>query len=120
MAQWERAPESIVWSSVAPRRGAESDLEWELRRFCNRGGRVTPDLARDVLFWLDLGREPRDVARWLREQLEVGEAARSPSVSLEDSLFPRDARIPEAGERIGWTRKRRRASRRGRRRRSFS
>jgi hypothetical protein len=117
MAQWDKAPEP----SVARTPGADSDLERDLRRFCERADRLTPDLARDVLFWLDLGEEPRDVARWLLEQLEVGgDASRDPSVRQDSSLFPPDERTDDAGERSGCMRKRRRVARRVLGRRSVS
>jgi hypothetical protein len=112
MAHEDKSPEPIIWSSTAPKPGADSDLERDLRRYCETD-RLTPELAQDVLFWLDLGRGPRDVARWLRHQLEDGQdAARFPTAPDENSLFPQDKHTVEAGQGTGWTRKRKHPTRR--------
>jgi len=108
-----RESEPIRWASPAPKPGADSDLERNLRRVCASGECLAPELARDALFWLDLGEEPRDVARWVRSQLRDGpNAARFPSMPADDSLFPQDEHTVEARGGTAWTRKRKRPTRR--------
>jgi hypothetical protein len=93
MAREEEALAQIVWSSATPTPGVDSDLECDLRKVCQRSDRLSPELAQDVLFWLDLGGEPRDVARWLRHELENGRELASFSTARDvNSLFSRDTR----------------------------
>jgi hypothetical protein len=92
----QEEPVPIRWAGPDPRpdsdRLADQRLDRDLRELCERGRGVTPELARDVVFWLDLGRSPRDVARWLRVELEdEPDTARFSSKPLHDSLFPHDA-----------------------------
>jgi hypothetical protein len=59
--------------------GATSDVELarELRGLCEHSAWLAPDLARDAVFWLDLGAPPRTVEAWL-----LGELMRDPEGSL--------------------------------------
>jgi hypothetical protein len=100
MAYREEALEPISWSSADPEPGVDADLERDLRSVCERGDRVTPDLAQDALFWLDVGGEPRDVAQWLRHEIGDGRhGARFPKGRDGNSLFSRDQRTPDAGQK---------------------
>jgi hypothetical protein len=113
MAHGDKEPEPIVWSSGprVPCRG--SGLERDLREICERSEHVDPELAQDVLFWLDLGGEPRDVARWLRHELGDGPgSAWFPTERDVNTPFSRDTHRAPAGEGTGtetgtgWTMKR--------------
>jgi hypothetical protein len=101
MAHGDGASKPIVWSSDAPSAPTDPDLERDLRRFCDRGGDVTPEISRDVSFWLDLGREPREVAHWLRLELESGRKeageAGTPSSPEGDLPFPEEGNAADTG-----------------------
>ena len=85
-------PVPIRWAGPVASADSDRRLDRDLRGLCEAGKGVTPELARDVLFWLDLGQSPRDVAHWLRIQLEEGPgAARYPFGPLHGSLYPADA-----------------------------
>ena len=69
-----------------PELEAVPDLERNLRSVCVEGDGLTPELVRDVLFWLDLGTEPRTVAEWLHSQLE--DEPDPPPLSADDGSIP--------------------------------
>ncbi|MDQ1430834.1 MAG: hypothetical protein QOF40_1436 [Actinomycetota bacterium] len=80
----QEEPARISWARPAPSPEADhladERLDRELRELCARGAGVTPALAQDVVFWLDLGQSPTDVANWLRTQLgDAPTPARVPS-----------------------------------------
>jgi hypothetical protein len=94
-------PVPIRWARPDPGldvdRLAEQHLDRDLRELCDSGRGLPPTLAREVLFWLDLGRSPRDVARWLRVELESGpDEARFLLSPLHDSLSAHDMSTVQA------------------------
>jgi hypothetical protein len=109
VAHGDKPSGSIARSSAVPKTEAKSDLERDLRTVCERGGRLTHELAQDVLFWLDLGREPRDVARWLRHELQ--DAAQFSTTPDETSSFSHDEDTAETERRASWTRKQKHTTR---------
>jgi hypothetical protein len=58
---------------------------------------MTAELALDVLFWLDLGQSPRDVARWLHTQLDG-------SHKTTFSLEPLASQLPRAASTLNGSR----------------
>jgi hypothetical protein len=92
-------PDYIQWTDTTPGSAAERSAE--------RGERVTPVLAEDAQFLLDLGGTPRDVEQWLRQQSEVTAAA-----TVDESLFPPEQPELWDGQHPVWKRRRVRRTRR--------
>jgi hypothetical protein len=61
--------ESMRWRSLVLRSKSDPEVEEELRGLCEHGAWLSPDLARDVVFWLDIGLPPRTVEHWLCGEL---------------------------------------------------
>jgi hypothetical protein len=98
MAHGDERLTPIAWSSTDAKPAVARELERDLRQICQRSDRVDPDLAQDVLFWLDLGGNPQAVARWLRDEMDDGHnAARFPTRGASPALFSRDQR-PGGGQ----------------------
>jgi hypothetical protein len=64
-----RSNEPIRWGKTASQTESDSELARGLRELCERSSWLSSDVAREAVFWLDLGLPPRTVERWLLAEL---------------------------------------------------
>jgi hypothetical protein len=112
------APAPIHWRADPER--SQDDLDGEQCTLWDDDDRLSPELAQDVSFKLELGADPHDVRRWVLHQLHEAPAHTRSAPSAVDEWFdvqelPAAASVP--GSAV-WVRKRRRRARHLLRRRS--